>query len=52
VFKSGGSQFWNGALAAGEKEGYWRKGFVAITVARSPAMNKHASVVYYDVVTP
>jgi hypothetical protein len=50
VSKGGGSQFWNGALAAGEKEGHWRKWFVAFTVARLPAMNQLPKAAHSDVV--
>jgi hypothetical protein len=39
-------------LAAVERGEHWRKGFVAFTVARSPATTGQASVVYYDVVKP
>jgi hypothetical protein len=37
-------------LAAGERGSYWRKGFVAFTVARPPAMNGHAKAIHCDVV--
>jgi hypothetical protein len=37
-------------LAAREKEGHWRKGCVAFTVARSPTMNGHTKASYCDVV--
>jgi hypothetical protein len=37
-------------LAAREKEGHWRKGCVAFTVARSPTMNGHTKASYSDVV--
>jgi hypothetical protein len=34
--------------APGEREEHWRKGFMAFTVARSPAMIGHAKVSHYD----
>jgi hypothetical protein len=37
-------------VAAGEGRGYWRKQFVAFTVASSPAMNGWAKVTHCDVV--
>ena len=38
VCLSGGLQFWIGALAVEEEEGYWRTRLVATTVATSPAI--------------
>jgi hypothetical protein len=38
-------------LAVGEKEGYWRKGFVAFTVASPLAMDRLATQVHCDVLS-
>jgi hypothetical protein len=38
-------------LAVGEKEGYWRKGFVAFTVASLLAMDGLATQVHCDVLS-
>jgi hypothetical protein len=50
VCKGDGSQFWNGAMAAGERGGHWRKRCVAFTVAKLPATNQLPKAAYCDVV--
>jgi hypothetical protein len=50
VFKSGGLQFWIGALVVGKEEGHWRTCLVAITVATSPAITGQVSMSHGGVV--
>jgi hypothetical protein len=45
---SGGIQFCEDALAAGEEEGYWRLGLVAFTMAAPPATSQDHGAVYGD----
>jgi hypothetical protein len=48
--EGGGLWIWDGAVAAGEGRGHWRKQFVEATVARPPTTSRHTKAMYYDVV--
>ena len=45
---SGGVQFHEDAVAAGDERGYWRSGLVEFTLATSPAMTRRARASHYD----